>query len=193
MLKAVAASSADALGITSLTGDITATGPGAAAATIANNGVTYAKFQQVAASSLVGNATGSTANATGITIGAALAFSGAALQTGAGTGDVTWAANSFSTTLATTQSALHTWTLTQSFTAGFTAYQTTAIPAGGTDGVGMKVSSVANFGVFFGSGAPSLSAAKGSLYLRSDGSGATDRMYVATDAVGTWTAVATVG
>lgn len=36
MLKAVAASAADALGITSLTGDVTATGPGAAAATLAS-------------------------------------------------------------------------------------------------------------------------------------------------------------
>lgn len=37
MLKAVASSSADALGITSLTGDVTATGPGAAAATLASS------------------------------------------------------------------------------------------------------------------------------------------------------------
>ncbi len=49
------------------------------------------------------------------------------------------------------------------------AWQTTAIPAGGTAGVGFRFSSVSNFGHFFGSGAPSLSAAQGSLYLRSDG------------------------
>src|SRR6185369_16368319 len=54
----------------------------------------------------------------------------------------------------------------------------TAIPAGGTAALGLMFSSTANFGVFFGSGAPSLSAAKGSLYLRSDGSGTGDRMYV---------------
>lgn len=52
--------------ITALTGDVTATGPGSVAATIANNAVTYAKFQQVAANSLVGNPTGATANAQAI-------------------------------------------------------------------------------------------------------------------------------
>jgi hypothetical protein len=71
------------------------------------------------------------------------------------------------------------------------AYSGTAIPAGGTAGAGVCVSSVSNFGVFFGSGAPTLSAAKGSLYLRSDGSGTTDRMYVNTDGGTTWTAVTT--
>lgn len=45
----------------------------------------------------------------------------------------------------------------------------TAIPAGGTAGSGYKFSSTSNFGLFFGSGAPSLSAARGSFYLRSDG------------------------
>ena len=66
-----------------------------------------------------------------------------------------------------------------------------AIPAGGTAGTGFVMSSTANFGVFFGSGAPSLSAAKGSLYLRSDGSATNDRMYVNTDGSTTWTAVTT--
>lgn len=43
-----------------------------------------------------------------------------------------------------------------------------------------------------GTGAPAASVPKGSLYLRTDGSGATDRLYIATDAVGTWTSVVTV-
>lgn len=43
-----------------------------------------------------------------------------------------------------------------------------------------------------GSGAPASSQPKGSLYLRTDGSGTNDRMYVATDSAGTWTAVVTV-
>jgi hypothetical protein len=72
------------------------------------------------------------------------------------------------------------------------ALAVTAIPAGGTAGAGLKVSSTSNFGVFFGSGAPTLSAAKGSLYLRSDGSGINDRMYVNTNGTTTWTAVVTV-
>lgn len=43
-----------------------------------------------------------------------------------------------------------------------------------------------------GAGAPAGNQPKGSLYLRTDGIGVNDRMYVATDAVGTWTAVVTV-
>lgn len=82
-----------------LTGDVTTT-VGTVATTIAANAVTYAKFQQVAASSLVGNPTGSLATAQGITLGATLAFSGTALQTAALTGDVTASANSFATTVA---------------------------------------------------------------------------------------------
>lgn len=61
-----------------LTGDVTASA-GLNATTIATNAVTYAKFQQVAASSLVGNPTGSLANAQGITLGAGLTFSGTTL------------------------------------------------------------------------------------------------------------------
>lgn len=70
---------------------------------------------------------------------------------------------------------------------------TTGIPAGGTTGLGLGFSSTSNFGIFYGSGAPSLSAAKGSLYLRSDGSGTNDRMYVNTNGGTTWTPVVTVG
>lgn len=83
-----------------LTGDVTGTGTGSFATTIANNNITYAKFQQVAASSLVGNATGSLANATGITLGASLSFSGSTLQRAALTGDVTASVNSNATTIA---------------------------------------------------------------------------------------------
>ncbi len=76
------------------------------------------------------------------------------------------------------ENAIHTW-------------QNTAIPAGGTTGTGYRFSSSSNFGVFFGSGAPSLTAAQGSLYLRSDGSSTSTRMYVNTDGSTTWTAVTT--
>ena len=72
------------------------------------------------------------------------------------------------------------------------AYTSSAPPAGGTTSAGYLISSTTNFGIFFGSGAPTLSAAKGSLYMRSDGTGVADRMYVNTDASTTWTAVATV-
>jgi len=67
----------------------------------------------------------------------------------------------------------------------------TAVSAGGTAGAGYKFSSTANLGVFFGSGAPTLSAAQGSLYLRTDGTTTNNRMYVNTNGSTTWTAVTT--
>ena len=72
-----------------------------------------------------------------------------------------------------------------------TAASGTTIPAGGTAGAGFLVSATANFGIFFGSGAPTLSAAKGSLYLCSDGTTTNDRLYVNTDGSTTWTNVTT--
>jgi hypothetical protein len=71
------------------------------------------------------------------------------------------------------------------------ALNATAIPAGGLAGKGYVFSTTANFGIFFGSGVPTLAAAKGSLYLRSDGSTTNDRMYVNTNGSTTWTAVTT--
>lgn len=67
----------------------------------------------------------------------------------------------------------------------------TAVPAGGTTGAGYKFSSTTNLGIFFGSGAPTLTAAQGSLYMRTDGSATSDRMYVNTDGATAWTPVIT--
>lgn len=69
---------------------------------------------------------------------------------------------------------------------------TIALPAGGSSTVMMSLSSTLTMGVYAGSGAPTVSAAKGSLYLRSDGSGTTDRAYINTDGGTTWTAIVTV-
>jgi hypothetical protein len=71
------------------------------------------------------------------------------------------------------------------------AQSATAIPTGGAVGAGYVFSATANFGIFFGSGVPTLSAAQGSLYLRSDGTTTNDRMYVNTDGTTIWTAVIT--
>jgi len=77
-----------------------------------------------------------------------------------------------------------------SATGGITAYNATAIPAGGTTSSGYKFSSTSNFGVFFGSGTPSLSAAQGSQYLRSDGAAYTGAgVYVNTSGSTTWRSI----
>jgi len=49
------------------------------------------------------------------------------------------------------------------------AMSATAVPAGGTLGAGFFFSSVANYGVMFGSGTPNKASAPGTLYLQSDG------------------------
>jgi hypothetical protein len=81
-----------------LSGDATITAAGAM--TIANAAVTYAKIQNVAASRLLGNPTGSPAAPSEISLGAMFTFSGTALQSVAFTGDVTTPANSVATTIA---------------------------------------------------------------------------------------------
>lgn len=96
--------------ITALTGDITASGPGSATATIANDAVTYAKIQNVAANSVLARAAnssgdvsavavsasqllgrGSTGDIAAITLGTNLSMSGTTLNAtggGGGGGDV---------------------------------------------------------------------------------------------------------
>lgn len=54
--------------ITALTSDVAASGPGSAAATIANNAVTNAKAAQMATLTIKGNNTGGTANASDLTV-----------------------------------------------------------------------------------------------------------------------------
>lgn len=77
------------------------------------------------------------------------------------------------------------------FQASLWAHSGTAMPAGGSNGKGYLLSSTTNFGVFFGSGAPTLTAGKGSLYLRSDGTTTNNRAYINTDGGTTWTALTT--
>lgn len=46
-------------------------------------------------------------------------------------------------------------------------------------------------GIYFGSGAPTVTAGQGSLYLRTDGSSTGNRAYINTTSSGTWTALTT--
>lgn len=66
-----------------------------------------------------------------------------------------------------------------------------ALPAGGSAAGAVLLSSTASFGIYFGSGAPTVSAAQGSIYLRSDGSSTSTRLYVNTTGSTTWTNVTT--
>lgn len=67
----------------------------------------------------------------------------------------------------------------------------TATPAGGSTSVRLVFGTTAGFGVYVGSGAPTVSAAQGSLYLRSDGSSTSTRAYINSDGSTTWVAVTT--
>lgn len=73
-----------------------------------------------------------------------------------------------------------------SYSGSIRALSTTGVPAGGTTGAGIVFFSVPNFGIFGGSGIPTLSAATGSLYLRNDGATATTRVYVNSSGSTTW-------
>lgn len=75
-----------------------------AGSTILPNAITFDKIQQVAASRLIGNPTGSTADISAISLASTLAFSGTSLTTAALTGDVTAATGSFATTVVKLQS-----------------------------------------------------------------------------------------
>lgn len=76
-------------------------------------------------------------------------------------------------------------------TSAVTVQSGAGIPAGGAANFGYFASNTAAFGIYFGSGAPTVSAAQGSLYVRSDGSSTSTRLYVNTNGTTGWTNVTT--
>ena len=70
-----------------------------------------------------------------------------------------------------------------------TADSTQAVVAGGA--AAFLATTTANLGIFIGSGAPTVSAAQGSLYIRTDGSSTSTRLYVNTNGTTGWTNVTT--
>ena len=78
---------------------------------------------------------------------------------------------------------------TVSATGNVTADSASALVAGGASAF-IATNTAAGMGVYIGSGAPTVAAAKGSLYLRSDGSSASTRLFVS-DGGTTWIAVTT--
>jgi hypothetical protein len=76
-----------------------------------------------------------------------------------------------------------------SATGNVTADSNVALVAGGASAF-IATNTAAGMGVYIGSGAPTVAAAKGSIYLRSDGSSTSTRLYVS-DGGTTWIAVTT--
>lgn len=145
-----------------LSGDVTGSGTTAITATIAANAVTYAKFQQVAASSLVGNPTGAPANVQGVTLGGPLSFSGTTLTIAAGAIGNSYLANS-SITIAGNSTALG-GSVTQDQITGLSATgiikrtgpNTLAIAVAGSDYLAPYGSQTANTFFAAPNGAPGL-------------------------------------
>lgn len=83
-------------------------------------------------------------------------------------------------------------TLTSS--AGVTVLNGAAATSGGNITPAVVVASTttaAGVGIYFGAGAPTITAPQGSLYLNTTGSSTSTRMYVNTNGSTTWTAVTT--
>ena len=71
---------------------------------------------------------------------------------------------------------------------GFLSTPDAAVVAGGA---AIFTGTSSAVGIYVGSGAPTVSAAKGSLYLRTDGSSTSTRAYINTDGATTWTNITT--
>lgn len=65
----------------------------------------------------------------------------------------------------------------------------TSVTAGGA--AAATFGSTSGVGIYWGSGAPTISAAQGSLYLRTDGSSTSTRAYINSNGSTTWVAVTT--
>jgi hypothetical protein len=71
---------------------------------------------------------------------------------------------------------------------GFEINTGSAVTAGGA---AMLLATANNVGIYVGSGVPTVAAAQGSLYLRTDGSSTSTRAYINTNGSTTWTAITT--
>ncbi len=89
-----------------------------------------------------------------------------------------------------TETTTSTLGATTAITGTVTARSGSALVAGGAAAF-IGTNTAGSMGIYFGSGAPTVSAAKGSLYLRSDGTTTNDRAYINTNGSTTWTALTT--
>ena len=104
--------------------------------------------------------------------------------------NATTGAVSTAATFGTTTSVTTLNTSTVAATTTVAARSASALVAGGVAAF-TATNTAGNMGIYFGSGVPTVSAAKGSLYLRSDGTTTNDRAYINTDGATTWTALTT--
>ena len=143
---------------------------------------------------------GSTLAVTGaVTMNSTLAVTGASTLTGnttingnaavGGTLGVTGNTSLANATASGTLGVTGATTLTGAVsTVGQISTQTsTAPPASGATTAGIKMSSTANLGFFYGNGAPTFSAAKGSLYVNTTATTTTTRLYINSSGSTTWT------
>ena len=152
------------------------TSASANALTVGPNGTTNPGFQ-------VDASTGS--SATGVKVKSAAAAGGVAVS-----------AISSGTNESLTIDAKGSGTITLNWTATgvvnsprvVNAVTATGATAGGVKAFGMGTGTV---GIFFGSGVPTASAGQGSLYIRTDGSGVNDRLYINTNGTTGWIDVTT--
>ena len=79
---------------------------------------------------------------------------------------------------------------TISATGNITADSATGLVAGGASAF-IATNVAAGMGIYVGSGAPTVAAAQGSLYLRSDGSSTSTRAYINTNGTTGWAAITT--
>ena len=107
--------------------------------------------------------------------------------TGTVTVDATFGAATSVTSLAATGGVT---AATVSATGNITADSASALVAGGASAF-IATNTANNMGIYVGSGAPTVSAAQGSLYLRSDGSSTSTRAYVNTNGTTGWAAITT--
>jgi hypothetical protein len=75
-------------------------------------------------------------------------------------------------------------------TANFVALSGSGTVAGGNTVAGLGMGT-AGVGIYYGSGVPTISASQGSIYLRTDGSSSTTRMYINTNGTTGWINVTT--
>lgn len=89
------------------------------------------------------------------------------------------------------QTGLLTATAGVTTPASYTALSSSASTSGGVTTPAVKIG-VDLAGIYYGSGAPSVSAPKGSWYMRADGTSTITRFYINTNGATSWTAGVTV-